>query len=93
MLDENDIRIIKELLDENRKATVKDAVEQSMHYMNILYESKIEPQLKTLAEGHETLLQTLAPRNRVEALEEEVSILRSAMSAMSRDIAELKKAI
>ena len=35
--------------------------EEIAHLMRVVLESDITPQLKALAEGHETLLQTLAP--------------------------------
>ena len=35
-------------------------------------ENRIDPQLQALAEGQKTILETLAPKNRVEALEDEV---------------------
>ena len=108
MLDQNDIRsikeIVKELLDEQevrltakieeaRQSAVKEAVELSTSYMNVLYETKIEPQFKLLAEGHETLLETLAPKSRVEAVEEELAFLKTVVSALNKEVQELKQAI
>jgi len=58
----------------------------------VTQENVVIPQLKTLAEGHMTLLETLAPKNRVEALEEDVSILKVAVKALTAEMAELKKA-
>ena len=86
MLDQNDIQIIKELLNEQearlsekidaaRQSAVKEAVQESTRYMDMLYETKILPQFKILAEGHETLLETLAPKSRVDAIEEELAFL------------------
>ena len=49
-------------------------------------------QLKLLAEGQQTLLETLAPRSKVEDLEEDVAMLKQVVRMMSQDIAELKKA-
>ena len=73
MLDQNDIQsikeLVKELLDEQETRLTakieearKSAVQESVQYMNVLYETKIEPQFKLLAEGQETLLETLAPK-------------------------------
>jgi len=58
----------------------------------VTQENVVIPQLKTLAEGHMTLLETLAPKSRVEALEEDVSILKVAVKALTSEMAELKKA-
>lgn len=38
--------------------------------MHVIVESEITPKLNLLAEGQQTLLETLAPKSRVEALEE-----------------------
>ena len=108
MLDEKDIQVIRDLMaeqlseqetrltakiDEAQKSAVKEAVELSTHYMDVLYETKIEPQFRLLAEGHQTLLETLAPKNRVEALEEDVEFLKTVVSSLNKEIKELKKAM
>ena len=108
MLDQNDIQIIRELvgellneqetrltakIEEARKSAVEEAVELSTRYMNVLYETKIEPQFKLLAEGQKTLLETLAPKSRVEAVEEELAFLKTVVSALNKEVQELKQAI
>ena len=60
--------------------------------MRVIVESEITPKLNLLAEGQQTLLETLAPKSRVEALEEEVDFLKSIIKLHSEQIAELKKA-
>ena len=57
-----------------------------------IVESEITPKLNLLVEGQQTLLETLAPKSRVEALEEEVDFLKSIIKLHSEQIAELKKA-
>lgn len=61
--------------------------------LRTIIESEINPKFELLTEGHQMLLETLAPRNKVEALEEDVVILKSAFSAMSKELAELKAAM
>lgn len=58
----------------------------------VTQENTVIPQLKLLAEGHETLLNTLARKDRVEALEDDVALLKTAIKAMSQRIAELEQA-
>lgn len=58
----------------------------------VTQENTVIPQLKLLAEGHETLLNTLARKDRVEALEDDVALLKAAIKAMSQRIAELEQA-
>lgn len=58
----------------------------------VTQENVVISQLKLLAEGHETLLNTLARKDRVEALEDDVALLKTALKAMSLRVAELEKA-
>lgn len=50
------------------------------------------PKLQLLAEGHDTLLNTLARKERVEALEDDVALLKTVIKAMSQRIEKLEKA-
>lgn len=58
----------------------------------VTQENVVIPQIKLLAEGHELLLQKLARKERVEALEDDVALLKSVIKSMSQRIAELEKA-
>jgi len=42
--------------------------------------------------GQANLLATLAPKNRVEALEDEVAFMKPVVKILSQEVAELKKA-
>lgn len=53
---------------------------------------EVEKKFQLLAEGHQTLLDTLAPKSRVENLEDEMAFLRSIIKTMNEDISTLKKA-
>lgn len=59
--------------------------------MHVIVESEITPKFNLLVEGQQTLLETLAPKSRVKALEEEVDFLKSIIKLHSEQIAELKK--
>lgn len=71
---------------------MKDHVTAAENRWMAFYEGSIQPQIQLLAEGHQTLLETLAPKNRVEALEDEVVFMKSVIKALAQDVAELKKA-
>ena len=58
----------------------------------VTQEGVVLPQLKLLAEGHQNLLDTLAPKSRVEALEEDVNTMKTVIRLLTHDVAELKKA-
>ncbi len=65
---------------------------ESNRQMNLIVENAVTPQLKALAEGQRMLLEKLAPKSRVEELEQEVEFLKSVIRLHSSEIAELKKA-
>ena len=48
--------------------------------------------MKLLAEGHENVLNNLIPKSRVENLEAEVVVLRTAIKSLAHDVEELKSA-
>ena len=58
----------------------------------VTQENVVIPQIKLLAEGHDLLLQKLARKERVEALEDDVALLKTVVKAMSERIAELDQA-
>lgn len=58
----------------------------------VTQEAVILSRLDLLAEGHQNLLDTLAPKDRVVALEEEVDTLKTVVRLLTHDVAELKKA-
>ncbi|WP_312280348.1 hypothetical protein [Oscillibacter sp.] len=60
--------------------------------IEITQENVIIPSIQALAEGQANLLATLAPKNRVEALEDEVAFMKSVVKILSQEVAELKKA-
>lgn len=58
----------------------------------VTQENVVIPQIKLLAEGHDLLLQKLARKERVEALEDDVALLKTVVKTMSERITELEKA-
>ena len=99
MLDEKDLQLIQNLLDaqtshmmDAMEAQKKEILRETAAATRVLIESSIMPKFDLLAEGQQTLLETLAPKSRVEELEEEVDFLKSIIKLHSEQIAELKKA-
>lgn len=99
MLDKNDLALIQDLLDtqtarmmDAMEAQKKEILQETAAATRVLIESSIIPKFNLLAEGQQTLLETLVPKSRVEELEEEVDFLKSIIKLHSEQIAELKKA-
>lgn len=99
MLDEKDLQLIQNLLDtqtsrmmDAMEAQKKEILQETAAATRVLIESSIMPKFNLLAEGQQTLLETLAPKSRVEELEEEGDFLKSIIKLHSEQISELKKA-
>lgn len=61
----------------------------------ILLETEVDRKLNLLYEGHGIIMESLdqlASKDRVEALESDVALLKDAVKLMRQEIAELKKA-
>lgn len=65
---------------------------QEIKKINLTLENEVVPQLRALAEGQKTILESVAPKSRVDQLAEEVDLLKTVIRSLSRDVAELKKA-
>ena len=104
MLDKQDLQAIREMMTEEIGKAVSaseermiqrmaDSEERMKGHMDLLMENEVRPNFRLLAEGHETLLQTLSPKSRVDEPAEEVSFLKTVISSLSKEVNELKKAI
>lgn len=61
----------------------------------VLLETEVDRKLNLLYEGHGIIMENLdqlAPRSRVERLEDDVALLKDAIKLMRQEISELKKA-
>ena len=76
MLDEKDLQTIDELF---------------AHRLNVVLESAIMPKFNLLAEGQQTILQTMAPKSKTEELEEELDFLKAVVRSQSQRIEALEK--
>ena len=95
MLDEKDLQYFAEMekrMDVRMAKLADEARRGAVHDMQVIIENTIMPSLKLLAEGQRTILETMTPKSRVDALEEEVAFLRPIIRQHSREIEELKHA-
>lgn len=83
MLDEKDLQQVKEIADEARCGAVHD--------MQVIIENTIMPSLKLLAEGQQTILQTMTPKSKAEELEEEVDFLKAVVRSQAQRIDAIEK--
>ena len=99
MLDEKDLQAIREMIQESEQrmtAKMEESASQTlkdaMQGASVLMESYFGPKFKLLFENQQTMMEPLAPKSRVDELEEEVAFLRSIIRQHSREIEELKHA-
>ena len=61
----------------------------------IILENEVDRKIQLLFEGHMTILEKmedLAPKSRVESVEQDTAFLKSSLERLHRDVAQLKKA-
>ena len=99
MLDEKDLQAISQIMDSRIKESeqrtaqaIKESEQRTMQSAAVLMESYFEPKFKLLFENHQATLEQLAPKSRLEELEDEVAVLRAAVRQHSTEIAKLKQA-
>lgn len=95
MLDNQDKAYIKQEIQESeaRVESVMDArIKESESRMIAYFEAAIMPKFDLLADGQKTFLETMAPKSRVEALEDEVAFLKQMLRTIASEVNELKKA-
>ena len=107
MLDKQDLQMLQEIIlasEQRMTGKIKteiEASEQRMtgkideaeNHMKVLMESYFDPKFNLLYENQQSLLEQLAPRSRVDALEDEVKFLKSVFRQMNDEIQQMKKAI
>ena len=77
---------------EEKMISMLEEINQRLVSVEVAQENILIPQIQALAEGQKTILETLAPKSRMEALEEEVELLKSIIKMHTNQINDLKKA-
>lgn len=80
------------MTNEEKILSILGEIKQDVTEIKLDIENRIDPQLRALAEGQKTILETVTPKSRVDQLAEEVDLLKTVIRSLSRDVAELKKA-
>lgn len=88
MLDEKDLQAIANLMAKQKQGIL----EESSTNMRVVLESAVKPQFDLLAENQKSILEKVAPKSRVEELEDRVSFLESIVRRISKDLDEMRKA-
>lgn len=70
-----------------------DKIEADISAIRTLVDIDLGKRLDSLLEGQQAILDAMAPKERVEKLEEKYLVLETVVKTHSHDIAELKKAL
>ena len=84
MLDEKDLQSIQTMIDASIRASEKRMI--------AYFDSDFMPKFDLLAEGLQDVQAKLTPMTRIEAIEDDVALLKQVIRSMSKELAELKKA-
>lgn len=91
MLEEKDLNAFAELMDQK----LAQQKEEIMRGVGVLMENDVAPKFNLLSDGQSAILDkldSLAALSRVEALEDDVALLKQAIRSLSQELAELKRA-
>ena len=84
MLDEKDLQSIQTMIDASIRAPEKRMI--------AYFDTDVMPKFDLLAEGLQGVQVKLTPMTRIEAIEDDVALLKQVIRSMSKELAELKKA-
>lgn len=69
-----------------------DKMQDEIHLTNVRIELDVGKRLDAINEGIDTILETMVSKSRVEQLEDDVIVLKTAVKMLTQEVAELKKA-
>ena len=84
MLDEKDLQSIQTMIDASIRASEKRMIAD--------FDTDVMPKFDLLAEGLQGVQAKLTPMTRIEAIEDDVALLKQVIRSMSKELADLKKA-
>ena len=92
MLDGKDLQAIRSIIREEVSSEASAAEQRIAKSTVTLMDAEFSRRFDLLADGIHDIQQKLVPMSRIEALEDDVSLLKQVIRSMSKEIAELKKA-
>lgn len=95
MLDEKDLELLSGMFSklDSKIDTLDSKIDRTRNEVFAYLELKIDPQFKLLAEGQQTILDTLTPKTETEKLREENELFRMAIADLSRRVLELESKV
>lgn len=79
-----------EMLEKHEK--ILEKLQLDVSGIKVRLDVEVKTQFNLLAEGQQTIIETMTPKDRVDELEADVIILKTAVRMLSQEVAELQKA-
>jgi len=87
---QSDMADVKETIKQHGERL--DHLDERTQRIALLMEVEFQNKLQALYDGHQTILETLTPPERIDALETDVSVLKMAVHRHTEEIKDLRKA-
>lgn len=100
MLEEKDLLAIGRLIDQKLEEKLdqklaqqkEEILTEATHRMKVLLDAEVKPMFNLLAEDISIIREKMIPESRIEAVEDDVSVLKASVRQINRELRELKKA-
>ena len=98
MLEEKDLQAIAQLMDAKLDARLApinarlNQMQDDLTHVKVRLDYDVDKKLDAINEGIDTILETMVSKSRVEQLEDDVIVLKTAVKMLTQEVAELKKA-
>lgn len=79
-----------EMLEKHEK--ILEKLQLDVSGIKVRLDVEVKTQFNLLAEGQQTIIETMTPKDRVDELEADVIVLKTAVKMLSQEVAELQKA-
>lgn len=83
---------LEEKLNQKLAQQKEEILTEATHRMKVLLDAEVKPMFNLLAEDISIIREKMIPESRIEALENDVSVLKSSVRRINQDIRELKQA-
>lgn len=70
----------------------EEILTEATHRMQVLLDAEVKPMFNLLAEDISIIREKMIPESRIEAVEDDVSVLKASVRQINRELRELKKA-
>ena len=83
---------LEEKLEQKLAQQKEEILTEATHRMKVLLDAEVKPMFNLLAEDISIIREKMVPESRIEAIEDDVAVLKAAVRQINRELRDLKKA-